>query len=57
MNRKLGLEDLIPYGKFKGTKMRVLIMNETAYVKWLIDNTNLNLDNQAFEMLEKVVGE
>ena len=57
MSRELSLEDLMPFGKFKGTKVRVLIMNDPAYVKWLIENADLQLDNQAFEKYLKQVGE
>lgn len=53
--KPLGLEDLMPFGKFKGTKIRVLIMNELAYVTWVLDNTRLELDNQAYERYEKAL--
>ena len=53
--KPLGLEDLIPFGKHKGTKVRVLIMNELAYITWLLENTSVELDNQAYERYEKAL--
>ena len=56
--RPLGLEDRMPFGKHKGEKIRVLIMNEIAYMQWLIENSdNFQLDNQAFELYEKHINQ
>lgn len=52
--KPLGLEDLMPFGKHKGTKIRVLLMNEIAYMKWLMEQGgNFQLDNKAFEKYEE----
>jgi phage terminase large subunit-like protein len=53
--KPLGLEDLMPFGKFKGTKVRVLIYEDVAYMTWCIDNTGLQLDNIAFEKYQQVM--
>lgn len=53
--KALGLEDVIPFGKHKGTKIRVLIMNEPAYLTWLLENTSVVLDNQAYERYQKML--
>ena len=53
--KPLGLEDLMPFGKHKGTKVRVLIMNELAYLTWLLENTSVELDNQAYARYEKAL--
>lgn len=58
MNKKVkeyGLEDMIPFGKYKDTKVRVIIMNDPVYIKWFIENTNFVLDNQAFNKFCKVM--
>ena len=51
--KPLGLEDVIPFGKFKGTKIRVLLMNELSYMEWVCQNiTTFNLDEQASGKME-----
>jgi hypothetical protein len=53
--KPLGLEDLMPFGKFKGTKIRVLLYEDIAYVNWAITNANLQLDNKAFEKFQELI--
>ena len=51
--KPLGLEDVIPFGKFKSTKIRVLLMNELSYMEWVCQNiTTFNLDEQASGKME-----
>lgn len=55
MNRfpALGLEDVMPFGKFKGTKIRVLLMNDLRYMEWVCANVpGFELDKQASDKME-----
>lgn len=53
--RPLGLEDAIPFGKYKGTKIRVLLHERLDYVQWLCANMNsFQLDKQASERMEEL---
>lgn len=57
-NRKpLSRYDLMPFGKFKGTRMEALILNEPAYVRWLMQDTGLKLADDAFELYQKYAEE
>jgi hypothetical protein len=49
------MEDMMPFGKFKGTKIRVLLYGEIAYINWAITNANLQLDNKAYEKFQELV--
>jgi len=53
--KPLGMEDMMPFGKFKGTKIRVLLYGEIAYINWAITNANLQLDNKAYEKFQELV--
>jgi hypothetical protein len=50
----LGPEDIMPFGKHKGFKIRSIIMNDYSWVKWALENTSLMLDNDAYKMFQKV---
>lgn len=49
----LGLEDVMPFGKYKGAKLRVVLAENPGYVRWLLSNMpTFQLDKQADERLE-----
>lgn len=52
--KALGLEDVMPFGKFKGTKIRALLFNELPYMEWVMKNTGLNLDESASAKMEEL---
>jgi hypothetical protein len=56
-HKPFSLEDTIPFGKYAGTKIRVLLFQDISYVVWLIENTDFQLDNAAFEKYESLVAE
>lgn len=45
----------MPFGKFVGTKIRALLFNELMYMKWVLENTELTLDDEAFAKYEKLL--
>jgi hypothetical protein len=49
------MEDMMPFGKHKGTKVRVLLYSDIAYIKWAIENGALELDNVAFKKYEELL--
>lgn len=57
----LGLESLLPFGKYgpngkEGhTKLRVAIMADARYIRWLFSQLNVSwqLDEQALSLLDK----
>ncbi len=52
----LGMESIMPFGKHKGTKIRVLLYSEIGYLQWLIEKGDgFELDNTAFAEYERLV--
>lgn len=52
--RPLGLEDRMPFGKYKDMKLRVLMFENISYLQWLIDsNKDFELDDQAYAEYER----
>jgi hypothetical protein len=59
MNRTLGFDDPMPFGKFKGETISDLLDDEPEYIRWLIDKTDTVLHPdvvEAFNMAEKARG-
>lgn len=55
--RALSLSDEMPFGKFKGETLRVIIRAEPRYISWMLglDGSNLRLEPEALDLLEKVL--
>jgi hypothetical protein len=51
----LGVNDLVPFGTYKGEVIRSLIYNKTDFVVWAIDAGVFRLDEGAMNMLQKVI--
>lgn len=50
----LNLDDKMPFGKYNGRLVRVLIEDETAYMRWFADNvTRAVLSVEASNYLEE----
>ncbi len=47
------LDRTMPFGKHKGTKIHDLIENEWEYVSWLVNETDVELDNDAFQFFQE----
>lgn len=47
--------DLMPYKKYRGTQKTVkwVIMFDSQYISWLIENTGFVLSNDAYRLYEK----
>lgn len=50
-NQKLGLEDEMPLGKFKGVKLEDYIGSNPYSLKWFVDNAIVTLTEEALEAL------
>ncbi len=57
MDKELTLESRLTFGKYQGTKLIAIIMNDPSYVTWLLENTNTQLDNIAFDKYQKIIGD
>ncbi len=55
--KEWGLEDRIPFGKYKGTKLRVIMFDDIGYIVWLVGQGNFHMDNTAFAEYQKLSGE
>lgn len=51
--RKLGLEDVIGFGKVPNVKVRVLIINDFRYISWMVENKHIVLDNTAMKLFKE----
>ena len=51
------LYDEMPFGKHRGKLIIDLIENNTEYVAWLIRETDLELDNEAYARYRSVAEE
>ena len=53
--RKYALEDLMPFKEYRGTGLSVnwVILFDTPYITWLLENTGFLLDNEAYELYER----
>ena len=49
--RPLGLDDKMPFGKYKGDELWLVIETDTQYITWLIEEADMDfqLDNDAYE--------
>lgn len=54
--RPLGIEDKMPFGKYKGQKIRVVLFEDISYMQWLLDtNMDFKLDDVANKIFERLV--
>jgi hypothetical protein len=49
------LLDIMPFGKYKGMSIRDMIDLDCRYVKWLLENTQFRIDNEAFIFYRNVL--
>lgn len=45
--------EVMPYGKRKGDLIGTVIEDDPSYVRWLVENTGLVLDEVALKYLEE----
>ena len=53
----LKLKDIFPFGKYKGCLVQEVLVNFPDYVVWIMENTETQFDNEAFEYFVKKHGE
>lgn len=53
-NKVYKLETVIFFGKFKGCALRQLIESHPDYVRYLINECDKCLDNEAYDYLERL---
>ena len=49
----LGLEDDMPFGKYEGEQIEDLIEDHPHYVKWLVEDTDTQFDEETMELITK----
>ncbi len=49
----LSLSDSMPFGKYQGLTIARVILDDSKYVHWCINNTDFYLDEVAWETLHK----
>lgn len=49
------LLDTMPFGKYKGMSVGDMIDLDCRYVKWLLENTQFRIDNEAFIFYRNVL--
>ena len=52
----VGLDQIMPFGRHKGTPVWKAISQDPAWFEWAIKNTDLQLDNEAFAELQARLG-
>lgn len=52
-HRPLGLDDSMPFGKYRGDPLWLVIDTDPGYISWCIENTDLELDNEAYAAYKK----
>lgn len=50
---KLTPDDIIPYGKYKGMTFRRIYSEDPNYISWFINNTSVDIDENAFRLMFK----
>lgn len=51
----LKFNELFPFGKYKGQLLEDVIQEDASYITWVIENTDWELDNEAFQFYEEAV--
>ena len=52
----LELEDLFPFGKYKGTSLQHLIKQDVGYITWVIENNkNIQLSEEVLEHAQNLL--
>lgn len=49
----LGLDDLLPFGKYKGEQVEDVLMDDREYIVWLAENTQVDFDEEVLQKLER----
>ena len=45
------LEDIVPFGMYKGDTVEQVIANNPSYLQWLYQNTKFDIDQEALNLL------
>jgi uncharacterized protein (DUF3820 family) len=56
-SRALELTSVMPFGKYKGERLEVIIRAAPEYIRWLIGEKDLKISPEALQLLEEIVGE
>lgn len=51
-DRIVRLDHPMPFGKFRGERVRYLLANEINYVQWLAANTDIEFEDIIYDALE-----
>ena len=49
-------DDAMPFGKYEGEPVWQVIQNDHEYITWLLENTDVEFDNDAFEIYSAIKG-
>ncbi len=52
MPHELELDDPIPFGKFKGIRVRYVLADDVGYLRWMAENTDLEFEDLILSALE-----
>ena len=50
---ELGIDDKMTFGKYKGKEIGEIIDDDPSYLEWAVQNTHLELDTQASDLLTR----
>lgn len=52
-----GLDDEIPFGKYRGVEMYEVFEKDISYITYCIEENLIELDNEAFQQYESLTEE
>ena len=52
--KDIGMDDKLPFGKYKGTEIEEVLSDDPSYLKWMAENTDIKFDDEVLEKVEKI---
>ena len=49
-----GMDDTLPFGKYKGTEIEEVLEDDPKYLKWMHENTDIEFDEEVIHRIERL---
>ena len=54
MSKDLGVDDLMPFGKYKGRQIEDLLIDDIEYLVWVVESGNEIFDEEVMDKISRV---
>ena len=49
-----GLDNTMPFGKYKGVEIEEILDADPSYMLWAVENMDLNFDEEVIELVSRI---